>query len=187
MGYTLDSRGKPTFTPSPTQTVADLTAAVEYADKVGGLLRMSSSDRELLTSDDVLPGWVISEIDTGNLFQVTASSPMGVPLVTKDTGDVAISLNGGWTNGASPASYRVKGGMASLNGRISAATGASTVAFVLPPVARPSSERVTSVMLATGNDYQTLIIGSGGGVTFFNLVLPAADYRLASIPPWPVA
>lgn len=107
--------------------------------------------------------------------------------IASDTGDIAVSLNGGWTNFTGTASYRVRSGMASLNGRINAGSGATTVAFTLPAIARPSTERVASVMLAAGNTYQTLIIGTDGKVTFFNLSLPASDYRLASIPPWPVA
>lgn len=123
---------------------------------------------------------------TADTIQAALNSK--VSTVGYDSGNVPITLNGGWSNFSGTASVRVRGGMASLNGRISAAaSGPTQVAFVLPGFAFPSEERVTTVMRAAGNTYETLIIGVNGSVTFFNLTLPAADYRLASIPPWPVA
>jgi hypothetical protein len=187
MGFSLDGYGKPIFTSSP-QTVADLQAAADHADRIGGLLKLTNLEREDLTSGETKPGWLISETDTGYLYLVTAAEPQG-RLIYADTGDLAISLNGGWTQEPSTSptpSYRVKGTMASLNGRIRAGTGATSHAFTLPVGARPPEDRVTAVM-TDDNTFETVIINASGAVTFFNLVLPAVDYRLASIPPWPVA
>lgn len=102
--------------------------------------------------------------------------------------DAAIALNGGWTNvvGAPVASVKRRGKLVSLNGRLNTGAGATTNAFVLPVGFRPAEQRVTSVQTG-GNSMQTVIIGTDGVVTFFDMSIPTTDYRLASIPPWPAA
>lgn len=73
MGYTLDSQGLPVFTATPTQTTADLQAAADAARKVGGVLRGTSTDRGLLTSDAVGLGWLFVETDTKRVYEWTSS------------------------------------------------------------------------------------------------------------------
>ncbi|MDY0829142.1 hypothetical protein SK224_08385 [Microbacterium sp. BG28] len=104
--------------------------------------------------------------------------------VATDTGEIIINPNGGWS-ALQALSVRVRNGMASLNGRLDAGSGATVNGFQLPAEARPAVERVTSVMTSS-NLVQTLIIQPTGNVVFFNLSLPASDYRMASVPPWPV-
>ncbi len=77
MGYTADATGYPTFAPTPTQTVTDLQAGVAYAQTVGGLLKLTAAQRTALTSGQVTAGWLISETDTGKVYQVTAANPQG--------------------------------------------------------------------------------------------------------------
>lgn len=77
MGNTLNALGKPVFTPTPTQTTADMQAAADWAEKVGGLLKVTSAQRALLTSGQTAVGWLIVETDTGRIYQVTASAPQG--------------------------------------------------------------------------------------------------------------
>lgn len=73
MGFTLNSRKKPVFSTAPTQTVADLQAAADYADLVGGVLRGTSSYRESVTAGEVDLGWLFVETDTGKVYEWTAS------------------------------------------------------------------------------------------------------------------
>lgn len=101
-----------------------------------------------------------------------------------DTGDVAITTAGGYTQ-TQAATYRVRGGMVSLNGRLDAASPATTSAFTLPVGARPSATRVTQIM--RGSVLETVVIGTDGLVQLLNLTLPQTDYRLGSIPPFPAA
>lgn len=77
MGNTLNAIGKPVFTRVPLQTVKDLQDAVDWAEKIGGLLKITSSQRALLTSGQTSLGWLIIETDTGRIYQVTASAPQG--------------------------------------------------------------------------------------------------------------
>lgn len=121
--------------------------------------------------------------DIDEALQVIVDDQLG-------TGDVLISLNGGWTvepgTTGSPPSFRVRSGIVSLNGRIRAGTGATPHAFTLPVGARPTTERVTSVM-TPANTFETLIVSPNGEVRFFNLSIPSNDYRLASVPGWAAA
>lgn len=90
MGHTLNADGEPEYTPTPTQTVADLQAAVAYASKIGGLLKVTASERTSLTSGQTKPGWLIVETDTGNVYRVLAGSPQGVKVI-EDSGWVEYS------------------------------------------------------------------------------------------------
>lgn len=104
-----------------------------------------------------------------------------------DTGDIALTLNGGWSNTSGVASVRARSGYASLNGRLATSAGATANAFVLPPGTRPSSTRVTLVSVGGTSGVQAVTISSSGSVSFSDMTIPTGDYRLASIPPWPVA
>lgn len=71
MGFSLDARGKPIYNGTP-QTIADLQGAADWADKVGGVLRVTQAERLALTSSQVSLGWLVVETDTGMLYQRTA-------------------------------------------------------------------------------------------------------------------
>lgn len=77
MGNTLDSRGKPIFD-NVTDPVADLRAAVDWADRVGAGLRGTSTERTLLTSANIEPGQFFSETDTGAVYLRTAAGGWAV-------------------------------------------------------------------------------------------------------------
>lgn len=126
----------------------------------------------------------------GNTTWRRVIDTLGNPAWTNgDTGETSINLNGGWSvepDGAPP-TFRVRDGMVSLNGRIRAGASVATPhAFTLPSAARPVTERVVGVM-RPNNTFETVIIRPDGQVLFYNVSLPANDYRLASIPPWPAA
>lgn len=77
MGHSLDAAGKPIFTTKP-ETRTDHQASADYAERIGGLLKVTAQQRGQLTSSQTKPGWIISELDTGDLYRVTASAPQGV-------------------------------------------------------------------------------------------------------------
>lgn len=86
MGYTLDDTGKPTLNDDATNPgpAGDFQAIVDYAEKVGGLLKMTEAERTSLVPGNVQPGWIISVTDTQCLYMVTASQPQGLLLFGKN-------------------------------------------------------------------------------------------------------
>lgn len=111
----------------------------------------------------------------------------GTQWVRTDSGEVNLTLNGGWSSTEGTAAYRIKNGYASLNGRLATSAGATTTAFTLPVGARPTSTRVTLVSVGGTSEVEAVVIDSSGSVLFADMTIPTGDYRLASIPPWPVA
>lgn len=102
-----------------------------------------------------------------------------------DSGNLALSLENGWTNvnGVAAPTVRVVGTVVTLNGRING-TGVSNLAFILPVGARPSQERIHTVQRG-GNAAETVIIGIGGTVQMFDISpTGAGDYRIATIAPF---
>lgn len=188
MTVSLDSRGKPTADDN-VDLPADLNAGYDYTEFIGGVLKVTAAERGALTSSDTQLGWLIVETDTGRVYVRTASAPQGV-LVVSDTGDVGLTLNGGWSQepSTSPSPRaRLKNGMVSMNGRIRATTGATTHAFTLPVGMRPAQTTVAAVMRGGTNTIESVVINTNGQVNFTDLSLPATDYRLASIAPFPAA
>lgn len=123
-------------------------------------------------------GRMLMTSDTGFVYRWTGAA---WKVVAGDTGNVALTLESGWTGSST---YRVVNGMASMNGRLDATSGAGAVVTVVPAVARPASERVT-LGIASGL-LQTIIIQPSGNVTLFGKSGAVSDLRLASIPPWAV-
>lgn len=74
MGYTLDTGGKPVFAATPTQTVADLQAAVDFAKKHAFDRAGTAADRALLPVGQTWPGLTWYETDTGALYQAITST-----------------------------------------------------------------------------------------------------------------
>lgn len=172
MGHSSDATGKPVITPTPTQTVADMQAIADYAEKVGGLLKVSSSERTSLTSGQTKPGWLISETDTGSLFLVTAASPQGVP-VWGDSGWVSLSgsLVSGWSvQSPDTFAYRVRGRSLFFRGRLDSSTGAATTILgaALPTYARPSQEYNARVFVTSGEatSYVVSVTTSGQVIVY---------------------
>lgn len=130
------------------------------------------------------PGRMLMTSDTGFIYRWSGTA-WGV--VSGDTGDVALSLATGWSAGSSPSTLRVRNGYASLNGRIDAAAGVGgTTIANLPVGARPTVERI-AVAFDGGLTPRVVIIQPGGTLLEFGRGTAArSDFRLASIPPWPV-
>lgn len=64
MGFTLDSSGKPVFAATPTQTVADLQAAADFAKKYAFTIGLTASQRGLLGAAERWNGLHVYETDT---------------------------------------------------------------------------------------------------------------------------
>lgn len=67
MGSSIGGQFKPIFDDN-TDLPADLQAAVDYAERVGGLLTGPRAERVVLTSGQVAEGWLFSETDTGRIY-----------------------------------------------------------------------------------------------------------------------
>lgn len=136
MGFSTDAHGKPVFSATPTQTVADLQAGADYADTIGGLLKGTAGDRDLLTAGELVPGWLFTETDTDRIYLWTGS---GWDLVhVKDTGTVVLSPSSGWAAYSSGVQVRAVNRVAylTINATRASWTGPATVA-VLPVGFRP--------------------------------------------------
>jgi len=187
MGHSIDATGKPTITPTPTQTVADIQAAVNYAELTGGLRKVTSSQRTSLTSSQTEVGWLISETDTGRLYLRTASSAQGV-LIYGDTGWVALPLAAGWTQvSGDPPEYRVRNGALQFRGRLNATTGAPQEPFTVPLVASARPDRaVPQLVGTTGGSGASFVVqvGANGVVTVFKGSNAVGALALAGFVPY---
>lgn len=68
MGYTLDASGKPVYAPTPTQTVADLQAAVDFAKEYAFDRAEPASVRTNLTPGELWDGLQFYETDTDSVY-----------------------------------------------------------------------------------------------------------------------
>ena len=174
MGHAIDERGKPLYNddaanPGP---MFDFQAAVDYADKIGGLLKGTSAERTLLTSAEVGVGWLFSESDTGALYKRSSD---GWDLVWSDTGWVALTRATGMTalDGVSSA-YRIMGSVVWI--RVAATgtfpAGLRNVANGLPVEARPSPS--TGIVRAAA-------AGGPGGAAVVATVYPAGHPEAGNV------
>lgn len=167
MGNTLDPTGKPLYTATPTQTTTDLNEAVKYAEKVGGLLKVTSGQRSSLTASQTKVGWLISETDTGSVYVRTTDAPQGVPLMLADTGWQDIELNPGWAGrSGEPPRWRVKSGWLQLAGRANGSPGATVELGRLPAAARHTSSLMV-FRVHMDNNVAGVTVDSGGLVAVF--------------------
>ena len=184
MGYTLDAYGKPVFSKTPTQTVVDLQAAADFAGEFANVRVGIASDRGALTPGEIRPGMLFSETDTGRLLVALAGGgwrDVHVP----DTGNVPLGLVSGWSSTVPAAAARVKGGFTSLNGRLSATAGASTVFATLPAGARPAVQVVTMAYDSAPSTWHTLIIDTNGTMNLLSKTGAIGDLRLDTVSPFP--
>jgi len=77
MGHSLSPTGKPLYNSTP-ETVADLQAAVDFAELTGGILKGTAAQRGNLTTAQWPVGWLFSETDTGRLYLRTTAETTGV-------------------------------------------------------------------------------------------------------------
>lgn len=68
MGFTLSARKKPVFAPTPTQTVADLQAAADFAELMGNVRVGSSTTRTNLAAGELYNGLHFFESDTNSIY-----------------------------------------------------------------------------------------------------------------------
>jgi hypothetical protein len=108
MGHIANADGSLTFTPTPTQTVADLQALADRIERVGGILRVTSTEREQLTQQQTHVGMLIAETDTGRLYQVGPEYPQGF-LIFQDWTAYTPSSSGA-SGGTIEGGYQVIGG-----------------------------------------------------------------------------
>lgn len=140
MGHVLDGRGKPVYNDNAANPGPqfDFQAGADFTEKVGGLLKGTSTERSLITPSSIGAGWLFSETDTGSLYKWSST---GWDLVWSDTGWVSLPRASGMTalDGVSSA-YRIMGAVVWI--RIAATgvfpAGLRNVANGLPVEARPS-------------------------------------------------
>lgn len=190
MGNTSDASGALDFNNDATNggsgPVADFQALSDRIEKIGGLLKLTATERLNLTPGQTKAGWLIAETDTGRFYLRTPDQPLGMLLHIPDTGEIALQLSAGWSGSAT---LRVRDNYASLNGRISSSADATASPFAqgIPERGRPVSERVTFAFEGGSEARHTPIIQPGGGFVLFGKSGAVNDLRLATIPPWPVS
>lgn len=173
MGHSLDARGKPTFTPTPTQTVADLQAGADFTEEIGGLIKVTSSERGSLTSADTSVGWLISETDTGRLYMRTAASPQG-ELIYIPTELESVSFVGIYgSSTASPVRLRVRSGQAFLEGiatssNIGFTMGTNYTLGSIPEEFAPAEDQRYPV--AAGPTNSAFLVVRSDGVLIFSVL-----------------
>lgn len=168
------------------QSIADTLSGYQLPISVSGSAERNNKFPSPVTGDKVYRSDLgYTEVYYPAGFFVTGASAGWQP-EGGDTGNMNISPNGGWSivSGTNPLTVRVIGSMVTMNGRLSATTGATGSAFTLPVGARPSMTRVHSISMGGTTGVQAVQIGSDGNVFFPDLSLPANDYRLASVSPW---
>ena len=183
MGNTQDATGKRIFDDVYTfpQDLQDLAGDVHlFANTRVG----TSSERGVLAPGLIRPGMLFSETDTGRLLVALASGGWRAVHVP-DTGNVPLGLASGWSSTAPAAAARVKGGFTSLNGRLSATAGASTVFATLPAGARPSVQVVTMAYDSVPSTWHTLIIDTNGTMNLLSKTGAIGDLRLDTVSPFP--
>lgn len=129
MGYTLDSGGKPVFSASPTQTVVDLQAAVDFAKKYAFGRAGTSGDRTGLPPGELWDGLMFYETNTNSVYRYDG----GWLLWERDWTNYTPTISGLTLNGALPiAKYKVERGLVTVKIRIAVGTLSTTPVISLP-------------------------------------------------------
>ncbi|AXA95469.1 hypothetical protein [Microbacterium sp. PM5] len=192
MGYTLDDTGKPTLNDDATNPgpAGDFQAIVDYAQKIGGLLKLTAAERTSLAPGDVETGWLISETDTGRLYLVTDSAPQGVAVGSLPTAvgtSVAPTAGAGFTLGSNTLFKRAGFLLGAID--FSKSTGTlshSDVLMTLPVGSRPEFEcvvqatmgpspsQIVPLSVTPAGVVSALVPPSGrtGGTVKFNMPIP---------------
>lgn len=95
MGFSSDGRGKPEYDENAS-FVSDLQGAVDFAEKIGGLLKGTPTERAALSAGNLLPGWLFVESTTGDVYRWTGSAWVAV-YQFRDW--VTLTAASGWTAG----------------------------------------------------------------------------------------
>jgi len=170
MGHTLDAAGKPTITNTPLEVDADIQAAITYAEKVGGVVKVTAAERAVLTPDKTKVGWLISETDTGRLYLRTAAAPQGVLVHTPEVVGV-FSFSGIYSSDpASPVDLRSKNGRVFMEGRAVSGSapfvaGTTYMLGSVPEGFRPAREQVFTVS-AVSTVLARVLVQTTGAVLF---------------------
>lgn len=196
MGYVTDARGKPVFNDDANNggagPLSDLQAGVDYAERVGGVLKMTSAERTQLTASQTEIGWLISETDTGRLFLVTPALRQGRLIYAPDTQwQDCPPLSAGWTAfEGDRIQYRVQGGVLYFRGRVNGTSSAPQQIFTAP---LPAGARVDvdapmtmSETNAAMNRVPVSVLANGHLLVYKGTGTPT-QLSLATIPPRPIA
>lgn len=149
MGFTLNAARKPIYSRTPTQTVEDLQAGVDYAELVGGGLRGTSAERLLLTSADVLLGQTFVETDTGSIYVWLT----GWRLVFSPWKDYTPTLTGfSAGSGAVVGRYTITGGKVDfwVDVTLGSGFGVTGAMYVSVPLTASTSVLIAGSFLAIG-------------------------------------
>lgn len=80
MGNTPNTYGKPVFAQTPTQTVADLQAAADFADTFANVRVGTSAARSALTAGQLRDGLLFTESDTGLVYVYDSTTTTWAPV-----------------------------------------------------------------------------------------------------------
>lgn len=138
--------------------------------------------RNALASPTLRSGLLASQVSDGSIHRYDGSTWKEVFL--PDTGDLTLTLNSGWVG---PLTYRRRSGHVTLNGRLTATTGAGATLGTLPSGFRPSVERLVMVYDGTAGWLVVLVQVSGDIVQFGKGAVAYTDFRMAGVPAFPVA
>lgn len=195
MGHTLNALGMPQYNDDATNPgpQGDFQAAADWAAKVGGLLKISSADRGLLTPDQTQVGWLIAETDTGRLFLVTSTQPQGRMIYAPDTAWLDCPpLSAGWSPSfaGEKIQYRVQGGVLYYRGRVNGTATAPQQLFTAPlPVGARVDVDAPMTMSETNsamNRVPVSVLANGHVLVYKGSGTPT-ELSLATIPPRPIA
>lgn len=152
MGNSKDATGALTATPTPTQTVADLQAGYDRIEQIGGLLRITSAQRQNLTASQTKIGWLIVETDTGRVYLRTADAPQGKLVHGRIVGQ--FGADGNAVLDSSTLELGADGWVdLEATPRRQGATDYSTslILGVVPQAFRPAEDKITGDVVTFGN------------------------------------
>ena len=162
MGHVKNADGSLTINPTPS-TVEDLQALANLAIN-GGLPPMTSAQRLALSASQVRVGWLVSETDTGEVYERVANGGWKA-VTTVDSGFVELTTFGtGWaaTGGYKPWVRRV-GNRVEIGGAI---TRTTTLGALSGLVQIPEGFRITNPNYPA-KFVGTAVTSTGQGVTLF--------------------
>lgn len=193
MGFSADSRGKPSYTPTPTQTVTDLQAAADWADKVGAGLRGTSVERGLLTSSEIQVGQLFVETDTGAIFMRVAGGWESISEPWKTYTPTFTGVSGT----LNLAKYKIERKLVTVRVRFTVAGITANPLFTLPV---PAADSVDDILLgniglipSSGSNILTYPRRESGQVRLWHQTVISSAVYLAGVTPsvptfnWPGA
>lgn len=131
MGFTLDAGGKPVYAPTPTQTVVDLQAGVDFSKKYAFNRAGTNSARTSIPAGELWDGLTFYETDTNSIYRYDG----GWSLWERDWTAYTPGSISGFTGTFSLAKYKVHRGICTVKFRVAVATMTLNPTFSLPVAA----------------------------------------------------